>query len=134
MFIDTNILVTSRIPTAPDHNTARASLERALQNSEPLRISRQIVREYLAVVTRPQTWEVSTSRQDALDDVNRLISNLEILGPVYKGRLIATDGLLGSMELPARIAGPIIGPAECLDGIDHIITGQHRDSVANAGR
>ena len=91
MFIDTNILVNSRIPTAPDHHTARASLERALQNSEPLRISRQIVREYLAVVTRPQTWPVPITREDALADVNRLISNFEVLedGPQVTTMLVA---------------------------------------------
>ena len=47
MFIDTNVFVNSRIPRAPDHDIARARLERALQAHEPLRISRQIVREYL---------------------------------------------------------------------------------------
>ena len=55
MFIDTNVLVQSRVLGAPGHDAARASLERAFRNPEPLRISRQIMREYLAVVTRPQT-------------------------------------------------------------------------------
>ncbi len=66
MFIDANILVNSRIPLATEHDTARASLERAVQNAEPLRISRQVVHEYLAVVTRPQTWSVPITREDAL--------------------------------------------------------------------
>ena len=79
MFIDTNVLVYSRILEAPQHETARAMLERALQGEEPLRISRQVVREYLAVVTRPQTWPVAISREDALDDVNRLVGSFEVL-------------------------------------------------------
>ena len=91
MFIDTNVFVNSRIPNAPDHDIARARLERAFQNLEPMRISRQVVREYLSVVTRPQTWPVAITREDALDDVNRLISSFEILedGPRVTESLIA---------------------------------------------
>ena len=55
MFIDTNALIKVRILEAPDKDIARERLSRALQEREPLRISRQMVREYLAVVTRPQS-------------------------------------------------------------------------------
>ena len=90
MFIDTNILVNSRILEAPHHETARAMLEHALQGEEPLRISRQVAREYLAVVTRPQTWPTAISREDALDDVNRLLGSFEVLedGPAVTERLV----------------------------------------------
>ncbi len=91
MFIDTNVLVNSRIPGAPDHGAARASLERAFGDPEPLRISRQVMREYLAVVTRQQPWPVNITREDALDDVSRLIGSFEILedGPVVTETLVA---------------------------------------------
>ena len=98
MFIDTNVLVKSRIPSAPDHDAARASLERAFRDPEPLRTSRQVIREYLAVVTRPQTWPVAITHEDALDDVSRLIGSFEILedGPVV------TESLVGlCREIPA---------------------------------
>ena len=91
MFIDTNVLVNSRIPGAPDHAAARASLERAFGAPEPLRISRQVIREYLAVVTRRQPWPVNITREDALDDVSRLIGSFEILedGPAVTETLTA---------------------------------------------
>ncbi len=91
MFIDTNVLLYSRIPGAPDHDAARAGLEHALLGHEPLRISRQIVREYLSVVTRPQSWTVPLPMGDALDDINRLIGQFEILedGPAVTESLIA---------------------------------------------
>ncbi len=79
MFIDTNVLVMSRIPGAPRHAAARTSLERAFADTEPLRISRQVIREYLSVVTRPQTWPVAITREEALADVSRLIGTFEIL-------------------------------------------------------
>ena len=47
MFIDSNVLVRSRVLGAPDHDAARSSLERAFRDPEPLRISRQIMHEYL---------------------------------------------------------------------------------------
>ena len=91
MFIDTNILVSARILEAPDHDRARAQLERAFQDLEPLRISRQVVREYLSVVTRPQTWSIAIAREDALTDVDRLTSGFEILedGPRVTQSLLA---------------------------------------------
>ena len=79
MFVDTNILVNARIREAPHHGSARESLERALRSPEPLRISRQIMREYLAVVTRPQAWPVPITRREALDDVRRLDRAFEVL-------------------------------------------------------
>ena len=91
MFIDTNVLVRSRVLGAPDQDAARSSLERAFRDPEPLRISRQIMREYLAVVTRPQTWPVAITREEALDDVSRLSASFEILedGPLVTELLLA---------------------------------------------
>ncbi len=90
MFVDTNALVYARVAETPNYYTARATLERALQDAEPLRISRQVVREYLSVMTRPQPWTVPISRDNVLEDVNRLISDFEILedGPLITGTLI----------------------------------------------
>ena len=79
MFIDTNVLVNSRVPGAPHHDAARAGLERAFRDPEPLRVSRQVIREYLAVVTRPQTWPVAITREEALEDVSRLIRTFQVL-------------------------------------------------------
>ena len=90
MFIDTNVLVYSRILASPYHEAARDFLERAIQAAEPLRISRQVIREYLSVVTRPQTWPIPITREEALDDADRLVGNFEILedGPIVTERLI----------------------------------------------
>ncbi len=90
MFIDTDVLVKSRILEAPDHNVARARLERAFRSQEPMRISRQVLREYLSVVTRPQFWPIPITREEALDDVTRLIGAFEVLedGPVVTDTLI----------------------------------------------
>ena len=91
MFADTNYFVYARFPGAPQHEDARDGLRRALDGGEPLRISRQVIREYLAVVTRPQAWADALTLEEALEDVSRLIANFEILedGPEVTETLIA---------------------------------------------
>ena len=51
----------------------------------------KVLREYLAVVTRPQTWPVAIARKDALDDVVRLAGTFEVLedGPVVTDWLVS---------------------------------------------
>ena len=90
MFVDTNILVNARIREAPHHDSARDSLERALRGPELLRISRQIMREYLAVATRPQAWPAPITRSEALDDVRRLDDAFQVLedGPRVTDMLV----------------------------------------------
>ena len=79
MFIDTNVLVAARFITDPAHVAACRCLDHASDSEEPLRISRQIVREYLVVVTRSQTWSKPLVMDDALKDATRLISSFTVL-------------------------------------------------------
>ena len=79
MFVDTNVLVRARFRTSPCHAAARATLARARVNSEPIRISRQVVREYLVTVTRPQDWSEPLPMAAALRDVEWFRSTFEIL-------------------------------------------------------
>ena len=90
MFIDTNILVNCRVPSAPNYDAAIAGLQRAFAAPEPLRISRQIVREYLAAITRPQPWMPPAGIRRAVDDAAKLMSLFEVLedGPDVTARLL----------------------------------------------
>ncbi len=97
MFVDTNVLVNSRAAGAPHHEIARELLTTARQGAEPLRISRQVVREYLAVVTRPQIWSGPLTSNEALHDVNWLLNDFEIL----EDGIVATGWLLTLLrEIP----------------------------------
>lgn len=51
MFVDTNVLVIARAANAPGHDAALATMA-AMRREEPLRISRQVLREYLAAQKR----------------------------------------------------------------------------------
>ena len=91
MFVDPNVLVAARFVNAPGHLAACRGLDHAGNSEEPLHISRQIVREYLVVVTRPQTWWESLGMDDALKDATRLVSSFTILedGPNVMAALTA---------------------------------------------
>ena len=76
MFVDTNLLAQGRFASAPVHESAHRALERVL-GQEPA-LSRQVLRECLAVVTRPQTWSVPLPRAEAIADVLELSRSFTI--------------------------------------------------------
>ena len=117
MFIDTNVLVAARFVSDPRHLVACRCLDRAGNNEEPLHISRQIVREYLAVVTRPQTWWASLNMHDALKDATRLASSFTVLedGPNVMVTLIALVrevSVAGKQIHDANIAATMLAHGE----------------------
>src|SRR5947209_1098388 len=52
-FVDTNILVYATDPQSPWHQRATDALNRARQSGIELVVSPQVLREYLAITTRP---------------------------------------------------------------------------------
>ena len=56
IFLDTNILVYANIETAPMHSAALTAIEKIYQTKRPIWISRQVLREYLVIMTRPQAF------------------------------------------------------------------------------
>ena len=101
MFVDTNVLIYARFPGTPYHNVARVRLEHALNNDEPVRVSRQILREYLSSITRPQTWLNPLTSKEIFEEIDWLISQFEILedGPTVTDCLIT---LLGEVSVGGR--------------------------------
>ncbi len=79
MFLDTNVLVRARFEAAPRHVPARRWMQEVADGGEALRISRQVLREYLATVTRPQGWSPPLAIDTALQHVSVLETAFEIL-------------------------------------------------------
>lgn len=52
VFVDTNVLVHAKLSDAPLHRKAASILREVVNSGATLFISRQVVREYLAVMTR----------------------------------------------------------------------------------
>ncbi len=89
MFIDTNVLVHAAAPGAPDRERARAALA-----GEPIRISRQILREFVAVITRPQLWAQAKTPSEAASAALVITRDFEILedGPPVWDKLVELCG------------------------------------------
>ncbi len=79
MFLDTNVLVLARFEAAPRHVLARRRMREAGDSGEALRISRQVLREYLATVTRPQRWSAPVAMGEALRHAAALEARFDIL-------------------------------------------------------
>lgn len=57
LFIDTNVLVYANVNEAPQHQAALAAIDQAREDGRILWISRQVLREYLVTLTRPQAFQ-----------------------------------------------------------------------------
>ena len=89
IFVDTNVLVYAAISTAPRHAEARRELERLHESAPSLWISRQVLREYAAVLTRPQSFTAPLPSSVVAADVRRLSNEFSIAedGPQVTERL-----------------------------------------------
>jgi predicted nucleic acid-binding protein len=101
VFVDTNVLVNANIATAPFHAAALQEL-RSLRNSGvPLWISRQVIREYLATLSRPQTFSAPQPIFVLATQVNYFLSNFALAedGPSVTSNLLT---LLTNMPIGGR--------------------------------
>lgn len=78
MFVDTNVLVYASAAGAPERQRAIEALTHH-GAEERLRISRQILREFVAVITRPQLWARQSSANEAATAAIALASAFEVL-------------------------------------------------------
>ena len=92
-FVDTNVLVYSTATGAPFQDRARAALARPAAD-EPVCLSRQILREYLAVMIRQQAWGRALSLKEAIADTSLFIQRFTVLedGPLVWDKLVELCG------------------------------------------
>jgi predicted nucleic acid-binding protein len=69
VFVDTNVLVYATRPSATQHAAALAALTRLEGEGSALWVSPQVLREYLAAVTRPQATAPGLAMATAIADV-----------------------------------------------------------------
>jgi predicted nucleic acid-binding protein len=69
IFLDTNILVYANAERAPLHQVALQSIQALSAEGSELWISRQILREYLAILSRPQTFSHPLPANELTADV-----------------------------------------------------------------
>ena len=104
VFVDTNILVYAAIPSSPFFGPAFGKLDAFRQAGVALWVSRQIFREYLAVLSRPQPYAPPVPAVTLIADIVRF----EIPVPDRRGRARGhgePTGLFG-LDPHRRQAGP----------------------------
>lgn len=72
VFVDTNVLIRATIASAPLHDQAVRALVRLRERRVELWISNQVIREYIANLTRPQQYSHAIPFGAVLDQVRRL--------------------------------------------------------------
>jgi predicted nucleic acid-binding protein len=82
-FIDTNVLAYAAADGAPLLDRARAALARAAADGA-VTISRQVLREYLSVMTRQQIWGKPLTLAQAIADTAAFVRQFTVLedGPL----------------------------------------------------
>lgn len=113
--LDTNILVYARREEAPHHAAARALLERLAEGAEPWALPWPCVYEYLRVVTHPRVFDPPTRLEDALLDLESLLSSPSLLllgeGPAHRAhmaRAVREAAASGNLAHDAHIAALVV--------------------------
>ena len=78
VFVDTNVLIYATRLSAAQHAAAQAALARLGGEGSMLWVSPQVLREYLAAVTRPQATSPALAMTSAIADVRRFRSAFEV--------------------------------------------------------
>lgn len=79
IFVDTNVLTRATIDAAPLHSQARVMLDNLWDASVELYISHQVIREYVANATRPQTYSPALPAGAVLEQVEDFRKTFHIL-------------------------------------------------------
>jgi predicted nucleic acid-binding protein len=87
--VDTNVLIHSTASASPHHLRARAALAQ-FRAQGSVAVTRQVLREYLAATTRPQSWSRALTLAEATADTDSFIRRFAVLedGPAVWGELM----------------------------------------------
>lgn len=77
LFVDTNVLVYANVTESPLHEQALGAIQAARKDGQTLWISRQVLREYLVTLTRPQVF-AALPRKIVLDQVEQFIKQFDV--------------------------------------------------------
>lgn len=78
VFVDTNVLLRYRIAAAPLHTQAVQLMAQQQALDAELWISRQVIREYVMQLTRPQTYMQSMPIDDVEKELQTITATFEI--------------------------------------------------------
>jgi predicted nucleic acid-binding protein len=77
-FVDTNVLVFAACSGAPLHQQASEELRRRSDSGQELWLSRQVLREYLAALSRSQTFTKPKAARELVSDIRYFLSHFQL--------------------------------------------------------
>jgi predicted nucleic acid-binding protein len=91
VFVDTNILVYAKLAKSPWHSSAVTALRTLTSQGVELWISRQVLREYLVAMSRPNTLSEDIPTSSLADDVSAFAGQFRVAedGPEVTEQLLA---------------------------------------------
>lgn len=126
IFVDTNVLVAANVATHPRHAVALQRLKELSARGAEFWISRQVLREYLATLTRPQTFASPQPISVLLTQVAYFQSKMQVADDTaaVTANLLA---LLQSVTLGGKQVhdGNLVATMQAF-GIPRLLTEQHR--------
>lgn len=133
ILIDTNVLIYHQIALSPFHAAARSRLRDLSAAGHPLWISRQILREYLAAMSRPGAMTPPLPMTALITDVQAFQSAFLIAedGPAVTAHLLsllASASCAGKQVHDANIVASMLA-----HGIPHLLTHNVADFSRFAG-
>lgn len=93
-FLDTNILLRATITQFPLHEQAKALVDEQLDVGVDLWISRQVIREFIAQVTRPQSF----MHPMTIDQVEQRVQTMQLLFQIADDTSQVTQQLLALLK------------------------------------
>ena len=127
VFVDTNVLVyVSRMPALLHRRALNALARLEAEGARPW-VSRQVLREYLAVTTRPQAFGPALPMAEALADVHRFRTLFGVTADQPEDfdrllRLLADHPGSGKQVHDANLVSAMLG-----QGITRLLSFNHSD-------
>ncbi len=127
LFVDTNILVFANVAEAPKHDMALHALKQSYSDKREMWISRQILREFLAVRTRVQTFAKAADIKTIIERIRWFESHFR----VAEDNAAVTRKLIEIME-NHQVGGKQVHDANIVatmlvNGIDNLLTDNFDD-------
>ncbi len=90
VFLDTNVLVYASVAEAPFHNITQEKIQDLKKTKAEFWISRQILREYLVTLTRPQLYMKPPSTEMVIESIHYYSTSFRIAedGPQITEKLL----------------------------------------------
>lgn len=127
IFVDTNVLVYATQATAPWHADARRALTDWRSRGAELWISRQVLREYLSTLSRPQTISAPMPMPVLVQDIRQFESLFIVAedGPIVTAQLL--DLLTAISCAGKQIHDANIVATMLTHGVNKLLTHNERD-------